>query len=410
MSADRSKPRLIVISQVVSDGFVRWLRDYSSTCGPVELYTGTACDPAGASIRVRSLPRYDRSSKGSRLSAWLLFTLAASWHLLFAPRGVPVLAITNPPLLPLLLVVFHLMFGRKFAIIEYDIYPQVMVAMGLIRPNGVIYAVWRRWHRWALVRAEVVIAISDVMADELRTMAGSRAVNLVTIPTWTDTTRIQPVPRDQNPFTASLGLKDELSVIYSGNLGETHAIETIVEVAERLRSRPDIRFVIVGEGAKRRLVEDAIASGQTPNITLLPPQSADVFPKWLASADLAFVTLAAGYERLSLPSKTYDMMAAGCAIIGVSPASSGLARVLADHDCGRNFSPVQSSDISAWLTELVTDRAALDTMSANSRKAAVEHFSAAQCEPEMTCVVRQAFALTNGCPEPTPPHSDAKYR
>ncbi len=87
VGADRSKPRLIVISQVVSDGFVRWLRDYSVTYGPVELYTGTECDPAGASIRVRARPaNWSASSHRGIYRSWDM-SATASFMCNWPPAG-----------------------------------------------------------------------------------------------------------------------------------------------------------------------------------------------------------------------------------------------------------------------------------------------------------------------------------
>ncbi|MBK9123571.1 MAG: glycosyltransferase [Chloroflexi bacterium] len=292
-----------------------------------------------------------------------------------------------------MLVVFHAVLGRRYGVIEYDIYPQIMAAMGLVRGNGFVYRIWWRWHAWALMRANIVIAIADEMADELRSMVRTGSVNLVTVPTWTDTDRIRPIPRTENPFVRSLGLETDLCIIYSGNLGETHAIETIVEIAGRLIARTHIRFVVIGDGSKRPIVEDAIESGRAPNITLLPPQESAVFPLALASADIAFVTLADGYERLSLPSKTYDMMAAGCAIIGISPSSSGLAQLLETHAVGRNFEPSQVTDIVAWIEEIAGNRSTLEVHRRAARNAAEAHFGATVCQPAMTRAISRIWPI-----------------
>jgi glycosyltransferase involved in cell wall biosynthesis len=379
-----SEPRLLVISQVISVAFLRWLEAFAAEHGPVELWTGVDFAAPAEHLRVKRLNAYTKESYRSRLLAWIRFALTVTILLLSRPRRIPVLAITNPPLMPLILVLHRALFGRRYGIIEYDIYPQIMETMGLLTRRSLIYRIWWRWHVWALRRAALVITISPLMADELRQMTGGALESLSVIPTWTDTTRIQPLPRSQNPFAQEHVAGAEIVALYSGNLGATHAIETIIAAAEHVQQESRIQFLIIGDGVKYDRVEAAIQSGRAPNIRLLPLQPAAVVPYSLASADIAFVTLAPGYERLSLPSKTYDLMAAGCAIVGISQPGSGLDRLLQEHRCGRNFGPDQPEAIARWITELAADRAQLQALQQAARKAAEVYYSAERGEIAMS--------------------------
>lgn len=376
--------RLIVISQVISAAFLNWLESFADHHGPVELWTGVDFVETSEKIRVRRFVPYNKESYSSRLLTWIRFSLSVMIMLVVRPRRIPVLAITNPPLMPLILVLHSTLLGRRYAIIEYDIYPQIMVAMGLLTSRNLVYRVWRMWHAWALRRSSLIVTLSDLMADELESMANTKLGSMVVIPTWTDTARIKPLPKAQNPFVREHLPDAEFVVLYSGNLGATHSIETIVSVAEHLKLESRIQFLIIGDGAKYALVESAIASGRTPNIKLLPLQPAEVLPYSLASADIAFVTLASGYERLSLPSKTYDMMAAGCAIIGISQAGSGLDYLITKHDCGRNFEPDQAAVIASWIVDLYHNGDHLHRLQRNARQAAVKHYSAEHCSSKLT--------------------------
>lgn len=384
-----TETKLIVISQAISVAFLQWLQAFAQEYGPVELWTGSSFAASSETLRVRHLTSYNKDSYRTRLIAWIRFSLSVMIVLMFSPRRIPVLAITNPPFMPLILVLHRVLFGRRFGIIEYDIYPQIMVAMGLLTTRSLIYRIWWSWHSWALRRANLVITLSDRMAEELHGMVKTTLDQLVVIPTWTDTTRIKPLPRSENPFVREQLPTADIVALYSGNLGATHAIETIIEVAEHLKHEPCVQFLIIGDGAKYGQVEAAIASSRTPNIKLLPLQPAKIVPYSLASADIAFVTLAAGYERLSLPSKTYDMMAAGCAVIGVSQTGSGLDHLLSQHGCGKNFRPDKADEIASWILELAHNRTHMRELQQAARKAAVEHFSTDRCETMLSSAVRQ---------------------
>ncbi|MCS7070975.1 MAG: glycosyltransferase, partial [Anaerolinea sp.] len=252
--------RLLVISQVISVAFLRWLERFAAEHGPVELWTGVDFAVPTGHLRVRRLPPYIKDSYRSRLLAWIRFALAVTIMLLGKPRRIPVLAITNPPLMPLILVLHRALFGRRYGIIEYDIYPQIMETMGLLSRHSLIYRIWWRWHAWALRRAALVITISPLMADELRRMAGGAVEHICVIPTWTDTARIRPLPRSENPFARQHLRPADTVVLYSGNLGATHAIETIIAVAEYLKQESRVHFLIIGDGVKYAQVEAAMTS------------------------------------------------------------------------------------------------------------------------------------------------------
>jgi glycosyltransferase involved in cell wall biosynthesis len=227
------------------------------------------------------------------------------------------------------------------------------------------------------------------MAAVLREMSGDPVLDPVVIPNWVDTEQIHPVMREENAFAQAQGFQDELVVLYSGNLGATHAIEVIVQVAEDLSGEADIRFLVVGEGAKRSIVEEAIETGRAPNLRLLHRQPASVFPQVLGSAQIGIVTLAEGHEGLSLPSKTYNLMAAGTAILGISNAPNDLAATIEKHGCGANFAPQSTAAVAAWLRAMAADQEGLERLQQRSRETAVLHYSAAAVSGRLAEVVQE---------------------
>lgn len=387
-----TETKLLVISQAISVAFLQWLQAFAQEYGPVELWTGSSFAASSETLRVRHLTSYNKDSYRTRLIAWIRFSLSVMIVLMLSPRRIPVLAITNPPFMPLILVLHRVLFGRRFGIIEYDIYPQIMETMGIIGSSNPVHRIWWRWHAWSLDRSELVVAISPQMAAELRSMVKRADMNVMVVPNWTDTERFKPIPSEHNAFVQEYHLADKLVVTYAGNLGQTHAIETIIDVAAMLADQDSIEFLIIGDGAKRKLVEQAITMGRTPNLLLLPLLPAREFPTALASADIAFVTLSDGYERLSMPTKTYETMACGCVIIGISAEGSGIAQVIQDHACGKNFRPDEADEIASWILELAHNRTHIRELQQAARKAAVEHFSAERCGSDLSAaVVTQLF-------------------
>jgi glycosyltransferase involved in cell wall biosynthesis len=388
LSKSGTRPRILVVNQTVNSPFCTWLETLAREHGTVVLLSGNAPARLGPGLVVHQGPAYDRTSVRSRLWSWVQFTAWATWKLLWIDRQVPVFVVTNPPPMPLAALLLYAVQGRRFGLLEWDIYPQVLEAAGVLGSRHVLYRLWRLWHGRALRDADLVIAIGDRMADVLRQMSGEPSREVAVLPNWVDTDWIRPLTREENIFAERQGLQDGLLVIYSGNLGVTHAIETIVRVAEELADEQEIIFLVVGEGAKRSFVEEAIAAGRVPNLRLLHRQPAASFPEMLASAQVGIVTLADGYEDQSMPSKTYDLMAAGTAILGVSNPPNDLAMTIERHGCGVNFSPGSVAAIADWLRGMAADADSLNRLRCASRQAAVEHYGTTVVPAKLTERVR----------------------
>lgn len=383
------EPRLIVVNQTVNPAFNDWLIALAARIGPIELWSGNAPVEVLPGVQVRLAPAYHRATIGARLRSWGSFTRVVTLALLRRGDQTPLFVVTNPPFMPLAAWLLHRWQQRPYAILEWDIYPHILVPMGKVTAHNPFYRLWQGWHRRALTAARLVITLGEHMAGVLQTTANQPNLPIEIIPNWIDTGWIRPQPRAANPFAGQHGLDERLTVLYSGNLGATHAIETILAVAEQLRGNDNIRFLVIGEGTKQPLVEAAINSGRTPNLRLLPLQPKDMLPQTLTSADVAIVTLAEGYEGLAMPSKLYAMLAAGNAILGISRPPNDIEATLARHQCGVNFRPEAVSAIADWLVAMDSNRAQLAQLRNRARQAAVNHYSTEVCQAAMTRAVIQ---------------------
>jgi glycosyltransferase involved in cell wall biosynthesis len=306
--------------------------------------------------------------------------------LLWYPRKTPIFATTTPPIVVIMLWLIYKLKRHPYIVLEWDIYPQIASVMGMFSSRNPIYRVWYGLHGLALRQAQAVITISDGMANELQQMA-KRPINLIVISNWADTNRFRPIPRATNLFAQAHHITDQLVISYSGNMGETHAIETILEVVKALTHRDDILFIINGTGSKRKLVEDAVGSGQYPNLRLLGWIEDADYPNLLACMDVSCVTLATGYGTLSLPSKTYNALASGNALLTISDESSDLANLVHTYSCGKNFSPDEVNYIVAWLESLADNREQLRAYQQASREATIHYFSEAVCTGQLNEVL-----------------------
>jgi glycosyltransferase involved in cell wall biosynthesis len=334
-------------------------QDLSRQLGPIALLTGhpeTLAQGSQGSVTLYSSLPYDRATSLSRGLTWLLYLGHAFIWLQRWPSHIPCLLFSNPPLLPWLGYALRRWRRRPYAVMIHDIYPDVLVRLKGLAENSLITRLWRRLNRVSYEAADAVMTLGECMAatlagqfDPTRTKAG----RLEIIYPWADTAKLRPWPKAENWFARSHAQVGKMTVMYSGNMGIGHDIETMLSAARRLRRARDVHFMFIGAGPKWQIVADYIRREAPANVTLLPWQPEAVVPFSLAAADVALVSLEAGAEGLAFPSKALSAMAAGSALLGLSHTPSDLQALIEQFHCGLNVNP---GDVEGLVQAILTFR------------------------------------------------------
>jgi len=60
---------------------------------------------------------------------------------------------------------------------------------------------------------------------------------IIVIHNWAGINNIKQIPKEQNRFLAKLKINNKFIINYSGNIGQTHNVEILIEVAFRLKTK-----------------------------------------------------------------------------------------------------------------------------------------------------------------------------
>jgi glycosyltransferase involved in cell wall biosynthesis len=160
--------------------------------------------------------------------------------------------------------------------------------------------------------------------------------------------------------------------MYSGNMGATHAVEKIADLAAGLKNNLGFGFFAIGDGAKRAQLEKLKDDHKLTNLKLLPYQTIEMLPYSLACADVGIVTLSAGAEDLSVPSKSYNLLAAGVALMVIASPKSELAGIVEKYKCGVHFEEHETGKMINFLQQIQHDSSMLLQMKNNARDASFQ--------------------------------------
>jgi glycosyltransferase involved in cell wall biosynthesis len=221
-----------------------------------------------------------------------------------------------------------------YSLVVHDVYPDIVAACGMTSREALSYKVLQKINRLVLRRAESIFSIGRDMREHLahaRGTGSSDGIEIITL--WADCQEIYPTPRESNPLLLELGLTNKFVVLYAGNMGHPQDVGTLAAAVERLESDDRIHFVFIGSGPKKIILDQLVARG-LKNITVLPPRPRSAQNEFLNACDVGIISLVPGMLGLAVPSRTYNLMAAGKPILALVSDSSEVARVVREEGIG----------------------------------------------------------------------------
>lgn len=324
--------------------------------------------------RSRTSRMWPRRIRGRALNG-LSFCLRAGLHLLkSASRGDVLLLTTEPPYLLILGYLAHLLFGVPYVCLLYDLYPDVAVELNVVPAHHWLVRFWN-WLNCLIWRnASSVIVLSSTMKEVITAKCPEIEDKISVIHSWADPNWIKPIDKQDNWFAHQHKMVDKFTVVYSGNMGRCHDIDTILAAAEQLRDEP-IQFVFIGSGAKRETCIKKVRSLNLENCHFLPYQKKSMLPYSLTACDLSLVSVSPGMEGLVAPSKLYGILAAGRPVAVVCPERSYLRQLVADANCGKAFDNGDGTRLAEFIRSLAANSQLTQTLGNSGRRYLLSNFT-----------------------------------
>ncbi|MCH2213147.1 MAG: FkbM family methyltransferase [Fuerstiella sp.] len=303
---------------------------------------------------------------------FLSFVRACQKQIRLLPQPDVVVFETDPFLLPFVADRFHRYSGCSMVGYLQDIYPDVAVALEKVGNNRAIrklrsslFDIYRRCSR-------MIVLSKDMKQLLLESEIPDESVSI--IPNWADTQQIVPV-ESSNRFRRKFRLEKKFVAMYSGNLGLTQNLEEFVEAAAILQDDTEIQFVFVGQGARKKTLQQQTESLGLSNILFCDYQPIEELSHSLSAADLHLLPLTAGLSRCLMPSKLYGILAAGRPFLTNAPETSELFELTKSHHVGFTVEAGCPSAIAEAVRTAKTDRATLKNMGQRARQLAEDRFT-----------------------------------
>jgi glycosyltransferase involved in cell wall biosynthesis len=330
-------------------------------------------NPEVVEIRGAAAPK-DALVRRAIAISWLAFRmcLATLWR---SKRQDVVFCVTTPFTLPYGVMLAARLRGAATVLLIYDLYPEALQAAGIAKPSSLTVRLIRRANAMLFRRLDAIITIGRDVAPLLLAYPGVVREKIHFIPNWTLLPAAYRAVADDNRFRA--GRQNQLIVGLSGNLGFTHHPRTVFDAARLLRDNGDIHFLLSGWGVGWDELSELQAKEQLGNVTLLPPVPQHDLTDFLSAADVWVIPYRRNIAGVSIPSRLYNLLAIGRAIIVAAEENTEAALVIGEEKIGWVVPPEEPAALAQAIAHAAKERG--DVIDKGQRAAS----AAAKYSPEV---------------------------
>ena len=249
-----------------------------------------------------------------------------------------------------------------------DIFPDSLAGTGLAKKGGLLWKIGRVIENFTYRNADKIIVISEDFKRNIMAK-GVPEEKIVVVYNWVDEEAVKHVPREENKLFDMYGLdRKKFYITYSGNIGLTQNMDMLLEVAKELETEePDIQFVLIGEGAYKKRVQEIIAEKNIGNVALLPFQPYEDISHVFSLGDAGLVISKPGVGENSVPSKTWSILSASRPVLANFDENE-LKSIVAENQCGIFTKAGDKEAFKQAILDLYHDREHCEQLGRNGRE------------------------------------------
>jgi glycosyltransferase involved in cell wall biosynthesis len=299
--------------------------------------------------------------------------LTATWAGLFVDRPSVVVA-TSPQFFCGWAGVLVQFFRRVPFVLEIrDLWPESILTVGAMK-RGVVIRFLEWLERRMYAAADHIVTVGEGYRDNIALKTDS-SKPISVIYNGVDAIRFQHQPADHT-LAGDYGFADRFVCTYAGTIGMAHGLETVIDAGEKLRSlgRDDIGFLLVGDGARRKALEELARDRQLTNVRFTGRLDKSRMPEVIGSSDAILVHLKdCRLFSTVIPSKIFEAMAMGRPIVmGVRGESAAIVR---DANAGLDMIPGDADSLVDCVCRLADDQSLRELLSRDGRAFVLERFN-----------------------------------
>ncbi|MCD2421381.1 glycosyltransferase family 4 protein [Niabella pedocola] len=261
-----------------------------------------------------------------------------------------VFVISNPAFITPLYALLKKIKRFNYYLLMHDVFPENLIAGGYISSKNIVYRIMRRFFiRSRNVADKIIVIGRDMRNLLLEHFPQSRKDDIVIIPNWADTETVYPIKTGNSNPAVEPGQK--ITILFAGNHGILQNLLDFIKLTARVNN-PQLHYIFAGGGATKKDLERYVSENGIQNITFLPPFPRKDINKTLNACDIGLVSLSDQLYGVGVPSKSYNILAAGKPILFVGNTETEIPRFITENKVGWAFSYSDPEKLVAFLNQL----------------------------------------------------------
>ncbi|MDE3236502.1 MAG: glycosyltransferase family 4 protein [Bacteroidota bacterium] len=315
-------------------------------CGPIGydfISNEASWDSNSIKIYRVRIPNFNKNVLFFRIIRFLFLSLGMFCKGLFLIKKTDrVLIVTNPAFNIPLFSLIKILKRNKYFILVHDVFPENLLAADLLkRPDSFYFRLIRRVYNWSYCKADSLIVLGRDMKEVMQKKTKYKK-DIEIIENWGDTETISIEKFENNTLIQKLNLQDKIVFMFAGNIGRVQGLEYFFKVIQKVDNSL-IHFLFIGSGSNLNSLKKTFENNK--NVTFLnyiPRSEQNTF---LNACHVGVVTLSPKLYGLGVPSKTYNIMAAGKPILFLGNKKTEVALMLHENECGYVFAPEEEDQL-----------------------------------------------------------------
>lgn len=302
-----------------------------------------------------SIPRLDKNFLFQRVIRLFILSVKISWKVLFMVKKTDtILFTTNPAFLLLILPILKQLKGFNLEVLVHDVFPENLVPAGLIKKNSLRFKIISRIYNRSYKKVDRIIVLGQDMRQLLNEKIGHQPQKIDVIANWPDS-NIYPLPDLNIKDYLGIDTSNRIVLSFAGNLGRVQGLLEFIDLFISSDNK-NLILVIFGDGALRTLIMKKVIDESFDNIHYLGPRPRSEQNLFLNACHIGIITLKSGMKGLGVPSKTYNLMAAGKPLLYIGDNESEIDNYVSRYECGWSFSWEEKGEIIKFLRELSLEK------------------------------------------------------
>ncbi len=211
-----------------------------------------------------------------------------------------------------------------------DLWPESAVSAGGLTFKPIVKWLQGRVNKIYNASSRILVSSKEFKDRIIKT--GQPAEKIEFFPQYAEDCyeKLEKNPEDQVEKELPQGFR----IIFTGNMGTSQSLETVIDAAAILKDYSDIHWILVGDGRDRdRIFEYSEEKNVTDNVHFTGRKPMESMSRYLAASDVALLILRDDtLFNITLPAKAQSYMACGIPMLGCIKGAG--ADVIKDADCG----------------------------------------------------------------------------